>query len=61
MSRKSVKQRALNRLPEGLREGGRYDVPKPGKETDFVDQFLFGIVVVMIVGALLSLWFSSST
>ena len=27
MSRKSVKQRALNRLPKGLREGGRYDLP----------------------------------
>ena len=26
-----------------------------GKEADFVDQFLFGIVVVIVVGALLSL------
>ena len=31
------------------------------KETDFVDKLLFRIVVVMIIGALLSLWLSSST
>ena len=55
MSRRSVRKKALNRLPKGLREGGRYDLPKPGKEADFVDQLLFGIVVVIILAALLSL------
>ena len=55
MSRKSVKQRALNRLPKGLREGGRYDLPKPGKEADIVLGLLTVFLAVIIVGALLAL------
>ena len=34
---------------------------EPGKEMDFVVTLLNRIFVVMIVGALLSLWLSSST
>ena len=34
---------------------------EPGKEADFLSTLLNRIFVVMIVGALLSLWLSSST
>ena len=36
-------------------------VKEPGKEADFLSTLLNRIFVVMIVGALLSLWLSSST
>ena len=52
-SQRETYERVQTNLNDNLKE--------PGKEADFLSTLLNRIFVVMIVGALLSLWLSSST
>jgi hypothetical protein len=66
MARKTAsKLRALHRgqreTYERVQTNLNDNLKEPGKEADFVATLMNRIVVVMIVGALLSLWLSSST
>ena len=59
MGRRNSIKKAVRRSAKCVREGYEREQlfisNKEGKEYDFLDRFITGIVVVMIVGALLSL------